>query len=119
MTTDRDIDVDEEYDEAKRLLEETHIESAGGNSASLGEILRDIKTAHDELDSYKAGSLALSQDLDERKSQAITDGDVVLAQLCQDMQESAFAVYLRIQRGDLELTGERDGEYSDYYQDGE
>lgn len=115
--SDIDIDVDEEYEEAKTLLEETTIDSVGGESATLGELLRDIKTAHKELDGYKSGSLLLSQDLDERKEQAVADGDIVLAQLLQDMKHSAFAVHLRLQRGDLELMGKRDGEYSGYFQE--
>jgi hypothetical protein len=43
------------------------------------------------------------------------EDDEQLVEILEGMKESAFGVYLRLQRGDLELLGERDGKHSGYF----
>jgi hypothetical protein len=108
-------DTTETEAELKRLMDETTVE-VGGADETLADLVRDIKTAHEELDAYKSGALTLSNALDERIMQVKNDGsDEDLIEILEGMKESAFGVYLRLQRGDLELLGERDGKHSGYF----
>jgi len=100
--------------ELKRLMNETTVEIGGGDE-TLADLVGDIKKAHQELDAYKSGALTLSNALDERILMAKGEDDEQLIEILEGMKESAFGVYLRLQRGDLELLGERDGKHSGYF----
>lgn len=101
-------------DEANTLLEDVTV-TVQGDERSLADVMKDLSVAHAELDAYKQGSMALSTALDERTIQAEMDGDRELQAALREIKRKAFSVYLRIQRGDEELTGERDGKYSGYF----
>lgn len=105
-------DVDDER--VEQLLENTTVE-VEGDTETLSDLLRDIQVAHGELDDYKRGALKLSQSLDERKMVAEDQGDTELVEILEDIKSAGFGVYLRLQRGDLELLGERDGKHSGYF----
>ncbi|AAL54962.1 hypothetical protein HfxHF1_300 [Halophage HF1] len=104
----------EKNDELKRLMNETTVD-IGGEDETLADLVGDIKTAHQELDAYKSGALKLSNALDERIMMAKGDEDEQLIEILEGLKESSFGVYLRLQRGDLELLGERDGKHSGYF----
>lgn len=105
-----EFDVDENSGQVNALMREETV-SVDGIETSLGDVVSDIKKAHSDLDEYKAGSLSLAQTLSEAADEA--DGKL-LQSILLDMSDNAFLVYLRLQRGDQELLGERDGKYSGY-----
>ncbi|AGM11040.1 hypothetical protein HCTV-8_gp63 [Haloarcula virus HCTV-8] len=107
-------DPTEKTEELKRLMNETTVE-IGGEDERLSDLVGDIKKAHQELDAYKSGALKLSNALDERILMAKGDEDEQLIEILEGLKDSAFGVYLRLQRGDLELLGERDGKHSGYF----
>jgi hypothetical protein len=107
---DEIVDVDESKERAEELLE-TETLSVGGVESPLGEIVEDIQNAHAEIDQYKRGSLHLAKNLEEAAEETEDD---VHEQILRDMHEAAFAAYLRILRGDSEILGDREGEYSEY-----
>lgn len=112
--SDNAVEVDEENEHLRDLLEETTVEVAGEDH-SLVQLIKDVRVAHQELDQYKKGSLTLTSALEDRKMVAKNDGDEQLVELIDLLKESAYGVCLRLQRGDLELLGERDGEFSGYF----
>lgn len=111
MKDEQIVDVDVDADRVERLIEAKEV-SVGGTDTPLKALISDIQTAHAELDEYKSGSLTLAQDLSEAAKE--TD-DEVLQAILSDMSDGAFGVYLRLHRGDLELLGGREGEYSDFF----
>lgn len=111
MNTDKITDIDADDETVTDRLENTTIDFKGQES-SLGAVLQDVKTAHQDLDEYKQGSLKLAQELSEKADEA---DDKMLEAILTDMSDAAFAVYLRLNRGDLELRGDRDGEYAGLY----
>lgn len=110
MESEKIVDVDADADRVGKLLESETI-TKGGTKSTLGQLIGDMQTAHKQLDEYKEGSLSLAQDLSEAADE--TD-DEVLKAILTDMSDGAFGVYLRLHRGDLELTGGREGEYSGF-----
>jgi hypothetical protein len=89
----------------------------GGDAQPLSALVQDIQMGHKELDDYKSGSLALTQALDERIDVAESDeSPEFLLEILNDLRDTAFGIYLRIQRGDEELVGDRDGEYSGHFE---
>lgn len=111
MVQENIVEVDADSNEVKQLIEGEEVD-VGGTDTPLNALISDIQTAHKELDEYKSGSLTLAQDLSEAANE--TENKVLQAVLT-DMSDSAFGVYLRLHRGDLELLGEREGEYSDFF----
>lgn len=105
-----EYDGDDDSGQVNELMR-TETISVNGVETALGDVVSDIKTAHSELDEYKAGSLSLAQTLSEAADEA--DGKL-LEGILLDMSDNAFLAYLRLQRGDQELLGERDGKYSNY-----
>lgn len=101
-------------DEVNTLLEDVTVE-VKGDERSLAALMQDLAIAHKDLDNYKSGALAVSTSLDERMVQAEMDGDDDTYAALRNLKKTAFGVYLRLQRGDQELTGERDGKYSGYF----
>lgn len=110
MNNENIVDVDAEAEQVSELMQSESIE-VGGVEATLSELIGDIQKAHAEMDEYKQGSLALAQNLSEAAKE--TD-DETLRAILSDMSDGAFGVYLRLSRGDKELLGERDGEYSGF-----
>lgn len=110
MEMEHIVDVDTNEEQVSELMESKTVE-VSGNVSSLDDIASDIQTAHAELDNYKSGSLSLSQTLSEASKEV---EDEALQAILMDMSNGAFGVYLRLHRGDLELLGERDGEYSGF-----
>lgn len=106
------VDV-EDGDRVDELMQSTTI-NVDGNESTVVELLSDIKTAHAELDAYKDGSLSLAQTLSEEADKAT---DETLKQVLADMSDNAFAVYLRLHRGDKELIGERNGKFSGFFKE--
>ena len=104
------VDVDENSERVEEILKNETV-TVAGNEITLGQMMGDIKNAHKELDEFKAGALSMSQALSEAADDV---DDSVLNTVLTDLYEASFSVYLRLHRGDLELTGERDGEYSGY-----
>lgn len=102
------ITVDQQ--EAEKFIESETVDY-GGESHTLDALIQDITTAHRELDEYKTGSLAMSQNLAEAADAA---EDELQKAILEDMADTAFLLYLRLQRGDKELIGERSGQYSGY-----
>lgn len=111
MVQENIVEVDADSDEVKKLIEGEEV-TVGGRDTPLNALISDIQTAHKELDEYKSGSLTLAQDLSEAANET---EDEILQAVLTDMSDSAFGVYLRLERGDLELLGEREGEYSDFF----
>jgi hypothetical protein len=101
--------------ELKRIVKNTRIDAPGG-TMPLNAVLLDIAEGHNEVEQYKAGALGLQQALDERliEEENANPGSNT-AEVLAEAKKSAFGLYLRIQRGDEELHGKRDGEYSGYF----
>jgi len=110
MKNENIVDTDTDSERVVELMESETV-THGGGEQPLSAIAGDIQMAHDGLDSYKAGSLSLAQNLSEAAKE--TD-DKVLQAILSDLSDGAFATYLRLHRGDAELLGERDGKYSGY-----
>lgn len=100
--------IQEKSDEVDELARKKAV-VIDGIQHPIEDLREDIETAHKELDEYKSGSLALSQNLEDA---AKAEGDEQLSELLMDMSEMAELAYLRVHRGDQELSGRRDGKYS-------
>jgi hypothetical protein len=110
MQKENIVDVDADAERVSDLMQ-TETLTHGGEEHSLQALAGDIQKSHAALDEHKQGSLALSQDLNEAAKQA--DDDALRA-ILTDMSNGAFSIYLRLHRGDMELMGKRDGEYSGF-----
>ncbi len=110
MNKENIVDTDADADRVEELMESECIE-VGGEYMQLSDLVSDIQVAYKQLDEYKAGSLSMAQDLSEAAKAA---EDETLQAILADMSDASFGVYLRLHRGDLELTGGRDGEYSGF-----
>lgn len=117
-TTTPDDPVTDSSEVRPALIEGVMVEVAG-DEVPLVSVMKDVETAHQELDEYKNGSLVASEALDEKIAQATINENEELKQLLIDVKDAAFGVYLRAQYGDLELLGERnpDAEYHGYFSD--
>jgi hypothetical protein len=82
------------------------------NGQELGVIglAQDILKAHDQLDSYKKGATTMTQALDEKIEELDSEDERIDA--LEDLRDTANMIYLRLERGDAEMRGDRDGEYS-------
>lgn len=102
-------------DRLEELGKNIRIDSPEGEMP-LNLVMMDLIVGHNEVEQHKKGALALYSALDERlmEEQDKTDNKETV-ELLKEVKEAAFGLYLRIQRGDLELHGDRDGKYSGYY----
>jgi len=103
-------------DRLKEVVKTVRVDAPSGEMP-LNAILLDLAESHNELEQYKKGALGLTQALDEALIEAKEhnpESDEV--QVLQAAKESAFGLYLRLQRGDEELHGHRKGEYSGYFE---
>lgn len=99
----------------QHIVENVRIDGEHGEPP-LNAIMMDIITAHNELEEYKRGCLSLYQALDERlEVEEMRENNEELITVLEEVKHSTFGVYLRLQRGDEELMGDRDGKYSNYF----
>ena len=114
--SDTDVPLDElTTGDLSDLIHDVHLDGPDGEQMSLADATKDLAQSHEELDSYKRGALTMCSAIDERLQQAENDGNDALAAILREMKRTAFGVYLRVQRGDEELLGDRDGEYSGFF----
>ena len=126
--TKADVEVDAENaptldeltgEEINERLTEVSIEMPDGEESTLAEVAADLVVAHNEIERYKQGALALSQSIDEASIQHEMDGDEEVVEILKELKRTAFGAYLRVKRGDDELMGSREGKYSGYFADDE
>lgn len=110
MQRENIVDVEADEETINELLQSETV-TVGTVETPLSDIISDIQTAHKGLDEYKSGSMSLAKTLSEAADE--TD-DEVLTALFADLSDGAFTIYLRLQRGDMELLGDRNGEYSGF-----
>ena len=106
---------DIDSDRLQEITKNVRVDHAG-EEMNLGAIMVDLAAGHNEIEQYKEGALSLHQAIDERlaeEEQRNPDSQEVA--VLKEVKDSAFGLYLRIQRGDAELHGDRDGEYSGYF----
>lgn len=102
--------------ELENITSNVRIEAPSGE-IPLAAIMMDLAETHNDLQQMKHGALTLYQCLDERLAEErkkCPDSDVCA--VLESVKDSAYGVYLRVQRGDEELHGDRDGEYSGYFE---
>jgi PAS domain S-box-containing protein len=99
----------------RTTAEGIHIKGPSGE-LSLNEAIADIAVGHNEVENYKQGALAIRKGISDRleKERVKNQPNETYCKVLQEAKKSAFGLYLRVQRGDQELTGNRDGEYSGY-----
>lgn len=89
---------------------------APGGKMTLNAIMIDLLAGHNEIEQYKKGALSLYDALDERLAEEEKrNPDSKEVAVLKEIKRSAFGLYLRIQRGDEELHGNREGKYSGYF----
>jgi PAS domain S-box-containing protein len=99
----------------QEIVQNVRVDSPKGK-LTLNEIMLDLAVGHNELEQYKKGSLSLQNAVDQRLKEEETDNpDSEECAVLREVRDSAFGLYLRIQRGDEELHGNRDGDYSGYF----
>lgn len=104
--------MEEDYDED--VIDGVEIEN-NGDTMSLRDAMQDIAVAHQEITKYKQGGLAVCKAIDERIAEAESaDESEELIDVLKGVKTSAFAIYLRVKRGDQELQGDREGKYQGY-----
>lgn len=118
---DQDPDVPFEFDDLSQgrvndLATNVTLESPQGE-LTLEDVMLQLIVGHKELEDYKRSAMVLYQTLDERQHVAESNGDTDLVTMLDRMKKSAYGLHLRVERGDAELLGERDGEYSGYFAD--
>lgn len=104
-------------EELTEMVQNIRVESSGENM-SLSAVMLDLIVAHNKLERYKKGSLALHKAVDERlQEEEKQNPDSERCEVLREVKDTAFGVYLRVQQGDRELHGELDGEYAEYLND--
>lgn len=102
-------------DRLEEIAQNIRISSDDGE-IPLNALMLDLAVGHNELEQYKKGALSTVDAVDERlKEEQERNPDSLECQILKEVKHSAFGMYLRLQRGDKELHGERDGEYSGYF----
>lgn len=83
---------------------------------TVHDIMLDLIVGHNKVEKYKQGAYTLYSVLDQRlKEEEKRNPDSVECEVLREVKDSALGLYLRIERGDEELHGHRDGEYSGYF----
>lgn len=98
-------------DELEELLDGNTI-TINGENVTLRELAMEVNNAHRELDALKAGALETQASIEQRAMLASMNQEMEVVQLLNQIKQSSFFLYLRITRGDDELQGKRDGEFS-------
>jgi PAS domain S-box-containing protein len=102
-------------EELSEIVENIRVDAPEGE-IPLNAIMMDIAVGHNELEQYKTGALSTYEAVDSRlKEEQERNPDSKECQVLQEVKKSAFGLYLRVQRGDEELHGNRDGRYSGYF----
>jgi PAS domain S-box-containing protein len=102
-------------EQLERITSNIRVDAPDGEM-ELNKIVLDLLVGHNEIEQYKKGALSLHKAVDERlqeEEKRNPDSDEV--EVLRHVKRSAFGLYLRIHRGDKELHGNRDGEYSGYF----
>jgi len=117
-----DVGVDsEDFDEISpsevaELTQNIRVDGPGGEMP-LSAIMLDLTMGHSELEQYKKGALSTYEAVDERlQEEEERNPDSRECDVLEEVKKSALGLYLRIQRGDEELDGDRDGKYSGYFE---
>jgi PAS domain S-box-containing protein len=106
-------DIDGE--ELKEVVQNIRVDAPEGKMP-LNAIMLDLAVGHNELEQYKQGALSMHKAVDERLQEAEKQNpDSTQCEVLREVKKSAFGLYLRLQRGDEELHGKRDGRYSGYF----
>ncbi|PSP56363.1 hypothetical protein BRC82_02395 [Halobacteriales archaeon QS_1_67_19] len=71
----------------------------GSEDTSLEDAARDLRTAHEEIEQYRKGALALTAELEELQAMAEAEGNNELARTARQLKQSAIAVTERIEQG--------------------
>jgi hypothetical protein len=103
-----DIDVDD----PETLAEETTI---GEDGTTAMDMVESITEAHASLTQIRRSSLQATAKLEEQLQVAEENGESEKVELLEAIRHNAYGLFLRLRRGDAELTGERDGEFTNYY----
>lgn len=102
-------------DELQEIVQNIRIDSPKGK-ITLNEVMLDLAVGHNQIEQYKNGGLSLQKAVDQRLKEEEKDNpDSKGCAVLREVRDSAFGLYLRIQRGDKELHGNREGEYSGYF----
>lgn len=102
-------------EELKEITQNVRVDCPDGEMP-LNAIMMDLAVGHNELEQYKQGALTLHQCLDERlEEEQKRNPNSKACDVLEAVKDTAFGLYLRLQRGDKELHGERDGQYSGYF----
>ena len=117
---DEEIDSDffDQIDETdlEEIVKNTRVDTPDGEM-SLDLIMFDVVTGHKEIEQYKKGALSLHKAIDERlQKEEQTNPGSDECQVLKEVKKAAYGLYLRIQRGDEELHGNRGGMYSGYFE---
>lgn len=102
-------------EELNQIVKNIRVDAPSG-AMPLSAIMLDLAVGHNELEQYKEGALSLHEAVDQRlmeeqeKNPNSKEVDVL-----KEVKETAFGLYLRLQRGDEELHGNREGKYSGYF----
>ena len=114
-----ELDFDNITDERLQDIVQNIRVDAPDGEMSLNAIMLDLAVGHNELEQYKQGALSLHKAVDERlQEEEQLNPNSVEVDVLNEVKEAAFGLYLRIQRGDEELHGNRDGKYSGYFNSG-
>lgn len=102
-------------EELRQIGQNTRVSGPDG-TLPLNSIMLDTMVGHNEIEQYKKGAISLHEAIEqrleeERQRNPGSDTEKVL----QEISESVRGLYLRIQRGDEELHGNRDGKFSGYW----
>jgi PAS domain S-box-containing protein len=82
----------------------------------LAAIMLDVTEGHTDLEQYKLGAYSLYEAVDERLAEENEQNpDSTTAKVLEEVKDATYGLYLRVQRGDAELEGQRGGEYSGYF----
>jgi len=89
---------------------------APSGEMTLGAIMLDLAVMHNEVEQTKQGAYNLYVALDDRLAEEERrDGNDVVCDIIREAKETAFGLFLRIERGDEELHGDRPGKHSGYF----
>lgn len=102
-------------EELNQIVKNMRVDAPGG-TMPLSAIMLDLAVGHNELEQYKEGALSLHEAVDQRlKEEQTKNPDSKECDVLREVKDTAFGLYLRLQRGDEELHGNRDGKYSGYF----
>jgi hypothetical protein len=102
-------------EELNQIVKNIRVDSPSG-AMPLSAIMLDLAVGHNELEQYKEGALSLHEAVDQRlMEEQENNPNSKEVDVLKEVKETAFGLYLRLQRGDEELHGNREGKYSGYF----